>query len=204
VGLSAGLISAGLLMVHPFEEVFEAVETFTPEGTVVIEPVDHGGERIGLGAVMGFASFVAMADQLGALEHGQMLGDGGLGDSGVAGEGVDGLLAGPRQFFEDGSAGRVGESAEDGIGIGQRHRKTITEWLWIVKSGDQFFWWRPSEGTEIAVKKRNPERGPLGGTVASGSIRRGFWRALLDCGKLLKLGDFAWGFWRVTRGVTRG
>jgi hypothetical protein len=26
----------------------------------------------------------------------------------------------------------------------------------------------------------------------------------LDCGKLLKLGDFAWGFWRVTRGVTRG
>jgi hypothetical protein len=26
----------------------------------------------------------------------------------------------------------------------------------------------------------------------------------LDCGKLLKPGDFAWGFWQVTRGVTRG
>jgi hypothetical protein len=26
----------------------------------------------------------------------------------------------------------------------------------------------------------------------------------LDCGKLLKRGDFAWWFWQVTRGVTRG
>jgi hypothetical protein len=39
------------------------------------------------------------------------------------------------QVLEDGAAGGVGESAEDEIGIGQRHRKTITEWLWFVKEG---------------------------------------------------------------------
>ena len=70
---------------------------------------------------MGFASFVAMADQLCALEDGQMLGDGGLGDAGIAGEGVDGLFALPGQLFEDGSAGGVGEGAEDVIGLGLRH-----------------------------------------------------------------------------------
>ena len=69
---------------------FEAVETVAPKRAVEIEPVDHGGERIGLGAIVSFATLAAMANQLGALEYGEVLGDGGLRDAGVAGQGVDG------------------------------------------------------------------------------------------------------------------
>lgn len=105
----------------------------------MIEPVDHGGQGIGLRVVVRFASVAAVAYQLCALEHGQMLGDRGLGDSGIASEGVDGLLAVASQVLEDGAAGGVGESAEDEIGIGQRHRQTITKRLWFVKSEQNIF-----------------------------------------------------------------
>jgi hypothetical protein len=43
------------------------------------------------------------------------------------------------QVLEDGAAGGVGESAEDEIGIGQRHRQTITKRLWFVKSEQNIF-----------------------------------------------------------------
>jgi hypothetical protein len=44
---------------------------------------------------------------------------------------------------------------------------------------------------------------PLGGgAVASGSIRRGSRRALLDCGKLLKPGWLSAPFWQVDWGIT--
>jgi len=44
---------------------------------------------------------------------------------------------------------------------------------------------------------------PLGGgAVASGSIRRGSGRAVLDCGKLLKPEPFAGAFWHVVGGMT--
>jgi hypothetical protein len=39
------------------------------------------------------------------------------------------------QFFEDGATGGVGESAEDVVGVGLPHKKTITKWLWFVKRG---------------------------------------------------------------------
>jgi hypothetical protein len=43
------------------------------------------------------------------------------------------------QLLEDGSAGGVGESTEDVIGVGQRHRQTITKRLWFVKSRAALF-----------------------------------------------------------------
>jgi hypothetical protein len=59
---------------------------------------------------------------------------------------------------------------------------------------------------EWATRPSVPMHGgprPLVGTVASGSIRRGSRRAVLDCGKLLKLRRFAWGFWSLVRGMTK-
>ena len=50
-----------------------------------------------------------------------MLGDGGLRDAGIASERVDGLFTLPGQLFEDGSAGGIGQGAEDVIGLGLRH-----------------------------------------------------------------------------------
>jgi hypothetical protein len=78
---------------------------------------------------VGFAAVAAVADQVGALEDGKVLGDGGLRDSGVAGEGVDGLLAVAGEFFKEGAAGWVSQGAKDGIGTDGFHGKTITVWL---------------------------------------------------------------------------
>jgi hypothetical protein len=39
---------------------------------------------------------------------------------------MDGLFSLPGQFLEDGSAGRVGEGTEYGIGVDLLHIKTIT------------------------------------------------------------------------------
>jgi hypothetical protein len=80
-----------------------------------------------LSAVVSLAPGAAVADELGALEYGEVLGDGGLGDAGVEREGVDGLLAVAGELLEDGAAGGVGEGAEDVIADGRRHRKTITK-----------------------------------------------------------------------------
>jgi hypothetical protein len=46
---------------------------------------------------------------------------------------VDGLFALAGQLLENGSAGGVGESSEDVIGIGGRHTQTITMRLLFVK-----------------------------------------------------------------------
>ena len=95
---------------HPFQKCFKFVKPVAPEGAVEIEPVDHRRQRIGLCAIVGFASLTAMPYQLCPLQHGEMLGDSRLGYSRIAGQCVDGLFALPGQFLEDGPAGRIGES----------------------------------------------------------------------------------------------
>ena len=111
------------------------VEALLPEGAVVAEPVGEGREGVGVGAVVGFAAVAAMLDELGALEDREVFGDGGLGDSGEGGEGVDGLFAVQCEVFVEAAAGGVGEGTEEGIGAGGSHDKTITIWLWFVKTG---------------------------------------------------------------------
>jgi len=120
-------------LVHPFQKCFEAVEAVAPEGAVVAEPVDHGREGVGLSAIVGFASLAAMPHELCALEHGEVLGDGGLRDACEVSQCVDGLFALPRELFEEGAAGGVGESAKDVIGIDVLHVKTITRWLLVCQ-----------------------------------------------------------------------
>ena len=110
------------------------VEAFSPEEVVVAQPVGQGRESVGVGAVVDFATVAAVANEPGAFEDGEVFGDGGLGDAGVGSEGVDGLFAVLGEVFEEVSAGGVGEGAEDGIGFGRLHGKTITVWLWIVNS----------------------------------------------------------------------
>jgi hypothetical protein len=46
---------------------------------------------------------------------------------------MDGLFALPGQLFEDGPSRWVSECAEDVIGIGRRHIKTIAKWLWVCQ-----------------------------------------------------------------------
>jgi hypothetical protein len=36
------------------------------------------------------------------------------------------------ELLEEGAAGGVGEGAEDGVGVGLLHAKTITGWLFVV------------------------------------------------------------------------
>ena len=59
--------------VHPVQQVFELVESVAPEGPVVAHPVDEGSQRLGLGAVVSFASLVPVAYQPGTFQRSQML-----------------------------------------------------------------------------------------------------------------------------------
>ena len=72
---------------------FEAVKAVAPEGAVEMKPVDHGGQRIGLGAVVRFASLTPVTHQLCPLEHGKVLGDSRLRYARMAGQRVDSLFA---------------------------------------------------------------------------------------------------------------
>lgn len=99
-----------------------------------MEPVDQGRQRIGLGAIVGFASLAAMAYQFGPLEHGEVLGDSGLRYACVAGQCVHGLFAVAGQLLKDGATGGIREGAKDRIALGWLHTKTITIRLWFVKS----------------------------------------------------------------------
>jgi hypothetical protein len=51
---------------------------------------------------------------------------------------MDGLVAIAGQPLKDRSARGIGQSLEDMISR-VSHRKTITEWLWFVKTEAQFF-----------------------------------------------------------------
>ena len=99
----------------------------------MLQPVDHRSKRIGLRAIVGFAPLAAMAHQPRPLEHSEVLGDGGLRDTGKASQCMNGLFALPGKLLEDGPARGVGERAEDVISAGSSHIQTITVWLWFVK-----------------------------------------------------------------------
>ena len=117
------------------------VEAVAPEGAVVAEPVDHGSEGVGLGAVVGLAAGAAMVDEPGSFEDGEVLGDGGLGDAGVEGEGVDGLFALAGELFEERAAGGVGEGAEDVIGMSRLHRQNHSHLVMVCQEVLLFLSW---------------------------------------------------------------
>src|SRR5262249_53738935 len=80
-------------LIHPLQQIFQAIEAVAPEGAVMAHPVDQGCEAAGVGAVMGLASVPTVADEASLLEDAEMFGDGGLRDPGMAGQHPDGELA---------------------------------------------------------------------------------------------------------------
>jgi hypothetical protein len=118
---------------HPFQKFFKTVEPVAPECAVEIKPVHHRRQRIGLCAIVGFASLAAMPHQLCPLQHRQMLGDSRLRYARIASQCVDRLFALPGQLLEDGSARRIGKSAEDVIGIGRLHTTNHSQTVMVCQ-----------------------------------------------------------------------
>jgi hypothetical protein len=56
-------------LIHPIQQIFEAIEAAAREGAVEAHPVDQRGQTLGLGAVVGLASFAAVVHQAGAIEN---------------------------------------------------------------------------------------------------------------------------------------
>jgi len=108
------------------------VKSIAPESAVLFEPIRDGRERICLNAIVGFAALAAMPYQLGPLKHGEVLGDGGLRNTGAIGQSVDGLLAVAGEALEDCPAGGIGERSENMVRE-DWHAETIAKWLLIVK-----------------------------------------------------------------------
>jgi hypothetical protein len=65
-------------LVHPFEQIFEAVEAVLPEAGHPLGPVDQRGQGGELRAVVNLAAFVAVAHQASVLKHSEVFGDSGL------------------------------------------------------------------------------------------------------------------------------
>jgi hypothetical protein len=60
-------------LVHPFEQIFEVVESALPEPGHLARPVDQRGKRAELRAIVRLATFVAVAHQPGLLQDPKML-----------------------------------------------------------------------------------------------------------------------------------
>ena len=111
-----------------------------------MEPVDHGGQCIGLGAVVSFASLAAMSYQPGVLEDGEVLGNGGLRYACVARQGVDGLLAVAGELLKNGAAGGIGKGTKHRIGVSRLHTQNHNHAVMVCQEGR----------TEHGVEKRRP------------------------------------------------
>jgi hypothetical protein len=92
-------------LVHPFEEIFEVVESALPKPGHLACPIDQRRQGAELRAIVGLATFVAVEHQAG-------------------------LLPLATQSFEDSPPGRIGERSEEHI-VRVRHFKSITGWLLI-------------------------------------------------------------------------
>jgi hypothetical protein len=60
-------------LVHPFEQIFEVVESGLPEPGHVTRPVDQRGQGAELRAIMRLATLVTVAHQPGVLQDPEML-----------------------------------------------------------------------------------------------------------------------------------
>src|SRR3954447_1931579 len=115
-----------LLFLFQLAQVFvQAVETLFPEFSVVLDPVGDLFERRRLEVAGAPLRVAAAGDEAGALEHLQMLGDGGKTHVERLGELRHRRLAG-RETGQDGPPGRVGEGRE---GVAELVVGHLTAWL---------------------------------------------------------------------------
>ena len=86
-----------------------------PEDAVLLDPGIDSTERLGVQFVNTISAFAVFADQVGAAEEAQVLGDGGTGYGKSFGD-LSGGLAAAAEEIEDGAAGGIGEGVEGGLG----------------------------------------------------------------------------------------
>jgi len=100
------------LFLLDFAKIFvQAIEAFGPETPVMLDPVGYIFEGASLEAARTPLRFAAAGDQPGALEHFEVLGDGGHADVKGLCELRDGSFSGDKAS-QDGAAGGIGESGK--------------------------------------------------------------------------------------------
>jgi len=104
-----------LARVFGFDERFQIVEAGRPEDAVLLDPGIDGAKRLRIQLINPIAAFAVFADQMGAAEKSQVLGDGRAGDGKGFGDLSSGLAAATEKI-EDGATGGVGEGLEGGFG----------------------------------------------------------------------------------------
>ena len=95
------------------------------------DPIDERTQPRRSQAVVDEASLAALADQARLAEHGEMLGDRGLGDARV-GDQVTHRRLTTRQSLEDRATAAIRQGAEDVILAG--HRLHISRGLWLCQA----------------------------------------------------------------------
>src|SRR5215470_10769490 len=106
--LAPPLLPFGL---HLAQIVVEAIEALLPKAAIVREPVVDVLQPVRLDPARAPLRFAAARDQAGALQHLEVLGDGGQADVEGLGELGDRGLA-EREAGQDRPAGRIGERRE--------------------------------------------------------------------------------------------
>ena len=105
----------GFFGVFGFDKCFQVGQVDAPEAAVLFEPGVDGAERFGIELVDAVAAFAMFADQVGAAQQAQVLGDRGTGNRESSGDFSGGLAAAAKQI-EDGAAGGIGQGLEGGFG----------------------------------------------------------------------------------------
>src|SRR6478672_444446 len=119
VGILASAVMASmplpflLLRLHFAEINLQAIETFVPQRPVALEPRVDVLQRVGRDAAGAPLRLAAPGDEAGALQHLEVLGDGGAAHLEGLGELRHGGLA-KRKPGENGAPGRVGKGCESG------------------------------------------------------------------------------------------
>src|SRR6266508_924462 len=109
-----------LLRLQLVQIIVQAIEALVPKAAITFEPVVNVLQRVGLDPAGPPLRLAAACDEAGALQHLEMLGDGGkahlkrlceLGHRGFA----------QREPRQDGAARRIGEGRESGAEAIRRH-----------------------------------------------------------------------------------
>ena len=80
-------------LIHPSQQIFEAVEPALPEAFHLARPIDQRAQGADLGAVVGLTALMTITHQPGPLEDSEMLRDGGLRHAGLSGQRPNRLFA---------------------------------------------------------------------------------------------------------------
>jgi len=102
-------------LIHPFEQIFEAIESVSPESDHVTCPIYEWSERCALRAVMGLASRRTATHKASLFKHPEMFGNSRLRDARAIRQCPNRRLSFTAQPFEKGSAGRIGECSKENI-----------------------------------------------------------------------------------------